>query len=365
VGDQIPDDVIESALEVAREALGMDAAHLGTFVADCQEIQQISGEAGRFGLRRGLRVPLEDTFCKRMLAGEIPQVVPDAAGEPALRHVPAARDGLIQAYVGVPVTASDGTVFGSFCCLSDHADPSLQQRDITFLRVLGRLVGDRLQRQKLEARERERLEDLVARRTEELESAQAETAMRLSRAIEFRDDDTGSHIERVGIMSELLARAAGADESFCRLIRMAAPLHDLGKVAAPDQVLLKPGALTKRERELMQAHAEIGHRLLADSSSALLKLAASIARTHHERIDGGGYSRRLHDDEIPLEGRIVAIADVFDALTRDRVYRTAVPVDEAIAIMRSDTGHFDPELLGHFVDEVVPSLPFDMPAHAG
>lgn len=356
--------MIESALEVARQALRMHAAHLGTFVAQWQEIQQVSGDADRFGLQPGTRVPFEDTFCKRMIEGRIGQVVPDVGREPALCDVPAAREGLIKAYVGVPVTASDGTVLGSFCCLSDRAEPSLEGKDIAFMRVLGLLVGDRLQRQELEARERERLEDLVARRTSELEHAQAETAIRLSRAVEFRDDDTGSHIERVGIMAELLARAVGADERFCRLIRLAAPLHDLGKVAAPDAILLKPGLLTERERKLMQAHAEIGHRLLADSSSALLKLAASIARTHHERIDGSGYARRLQDDEIPLEGRIVAIVDVFDALTHTRVYRRALPVSEALATMREDVGHFDPELLELFVGQVVPALAFEFAAES-
>ncbi len=361
VWEQTQDEVITGALEVARQSLGMDAAHVGTFDAGCQEIREVAGDAALFALAPGTRVPTEDTFCRRMIDGRIPQVVPDVARQPGLADVPAARDGVIGAYVGVPVSASDGTVFGSFCCLSKHAEPTLEDRDITFLRVLGRLVGDRLQRQELESRERERLEELVARRTRELEDAQAETAIRLSRAVEFRDDDTGSHIDRVGIMSELLARASGADESFCRLIRLAAPLHDLGKVAAPDDVLLKQGSLTDLERRQIEVHPEVGHRLLADSSSALLKLAASLALTHHERVDGGGYARQLSDQEIPLEGRIVAIADVFDALTNDRVYRKALPLDTAIAMMRADVGHFDQDLLELFITQVVPNLPFELP----
>jgi putative two-component system response regulator len=230
------------------------------------------------------------------------------------------------------------------------------------MRVLGQLVGDRLQRQDLEWHERERLEELVAQRTAELELAQAETAIRLSRAVEFRDDDTGNHIDRVGIMAEMLARAVGQDAGFCRLIRLAAPLHDIGKVAAPDRVLLKQGALTEQERLVIQAHPDIGHRMLADSSSDLLQLAASIALTHHERLDGDGYSQHLYEREIPLEGRIVAIADVFDALTHDRVYRKALPVGEALEIMQTDAGHFDPALLDLFITSVVSELPFDLPA---
>ena len=133
-------------------------------------------------------------------------------------------------------------------------------------------------------------------------------------------------------------------------------MHDVGKVAAPDHVLLKPGSLTASERQQIEAHTEVGHRMLADSPSELLKLAASIARTHHERVDGHGYSQRLAGAEIPLEGRIVAIADVFDALTRDRVYRGALPQAEALAVMAADTGHFDTDLFALFVAEVVPSL---------
>ena len=356
------DEVIAAALDIARQSLGMEAAHVGRFVPGYQEIHEVAGAAREFGLETSLKVPMDETICQRMVEGRVPQVIPDAAREPGLIGVPAVDDGSIGAYVGVPVSASDGTVFGTFCCLSAHSEPDLADRDISFLRVLGQLIGDRLKRQELEARERSRLAELVDQRTAELELAQAETAFRLSRAVEFRDDDTGSHIERVALMSEMLARVAGADDAFCRLIRLAAPLHDLGKVAAPDGVLKKPGALTPEERAVIQAHTEVGYELLADSASALLRLAASIARTHHERYDGGGYSHRLHDGEIPLEGRIVAIADVFDALTQHRVYRGALPRTEAVAIMRGDAGHFDPQLLELFIEHVVPALPYELPA---
>jgi putative nucleotidyltransferase with HDIG domain len=363
--DQRQDEVIASALEIARQSLGMEAAHIGRFIPGYQEIRQVSGDGDRFGLEPGTQVPFEDTFCKRMVAGQIPQVIPDVTEVSELDTVPLAADGTIGAYVGVPVTSSDGTVWGTFCCLSDHREPELAGRDITFMRVLGQLIGDRLQRQALEARERERLVDLVDRRTEELELAQAETAVRLSRAVEFRDDDTGSHIERVALMAEMLARAAGADEAFCALLRLAAPLHDVGKVATPDEVLKKAGALTHEERQVIQNHTEVGYELLADSASSLLRLAASIARTHHERFDGGGYSQRIGESQIPLEGRIVAIADVFDALTQKRVYRNALPAREAVAIMRADEGHFDPDLLDIFITTVVPVLPFELPAGRG
>ncbi|HEV2998579.1 MAG TPA: HD domain-containing phosphohydrolase, partial [Solirubrobacteraceae bacterium] len=185
----------------------------------------------------------------------------------------------------------------------------------------------------------------------ELEIAQAETVQRLSMAVEFRDEDTGAHIERIGRLSTLLAERVGMEEEFCRRISHAAPLHDVGKVAIPDAILLKPGPLTAQERAIVETHAEEGYRLLRDSSSSILDLGASIALSHHEKWDGGGYPRGLSGEAIPIEGRIVAVADVFDALTSDRVYRPAYPVAEAIEMMVEQGGrHFDPILLDAFLE---------------
>ena len=185
----------------------------------------------------------------------------------------------------------------------------------------------------------------------ELENAQAETVRRLAMAVEFRDEDTGAHIERIGRLSGLLAEQIGMDEEFCARLRYAAPLHDVGKVAIPDAILLKPGPLTPEERAIVETHAEEGHRLVGGSSSSILDLAATIALSHQEKWDGTGYPRGLVGEEIPLEGRIVAVADVFDALTSDRVYRKAFSVEEAVRMMRSERGrHFDPVLLDAFME---------------
>jgi HD-GYP domain-containing protein (c-di-GMP phosphodiesterase class II) len=185
----------------------------------------------------------------------------------------------------------------------------------------------------------------------ELEIAQAETVRRLSMAVEFRDEDTGAHIERIGRFSRLLAEQAGREAEFCERLSHAAPLHDVGKVAIPDAILLKPGPLTPEERAIVETHAEEGHRLLRGSSSRILDLASSIALSHHEKWDGSGYPRGLAGEEIPIEGRIVAIADVFDALTSDRVYRRAFSVEEAVGMMREQRGlHFDPILLDAFLE---------------
>ena len=211
-----------------------------------------------------------------------------------------------------------------------------------------RLGEDR--RRALQREVDERNDDL-RRALSELEIAQAETVRRLSMAVEFRDEDTGAHIERIGRFTTLLAEHVGMSAEFCRRIRHAAPLHDVGKVAIPDSILLKPGSLTAEERAIVETHAEEGHRLLRGSSSSILDMAATIALSHHERWDGNGYPRGLAGEEIPIEGRIVAIADVFDALTSDRVYREAFPVEQAIAMMRDQSGlHFDPVLLKAFME---------------
>jgi PAS domain S-box-containing protein len=204
----------------------------------------------------------------------------------------------------------------------------------------------------LEIRVRERttdLEHIVA----ELDAAQIETVRRLSRAVEFRDQDTGAHTARVGAFAARTARRAGLDAERCRLIERASPLHDVGKVAIPDSVLLKPGPLTAAERAVIETHAEIGHRLLEGSDSAVLRLAATIALTHHEHYDGGGYPRALVGESIPVEGRIVAIADVFDALTSDRTYRPAMTFRQALAVLHAGRGtQFDPVLLDHFLADL-------------
>jgi methanogenic corrinoid protein MtbC1 len=149
----------------------------------------------------------------------------------------------------------------------------------------------------------------------------------------------------------LLAEHIGMDSDFCERLRHAAPLHDVGKVAIPDAILLKPGPLTPEERAIVETHAEEGHRLVRGSSSSILDMAATIALSHQEKWDGSGYPRGLKGEAIPIEGRIVAVADVFDALTSDRVYRKAFSVEEGVQMMREQRGrHFDPVLLDAFME---------------
>jgi putative two-component system response regulator len=194
--------------------------------------------------------------------------------------------------------------------------------------------------------------------------ADEQVVRRLSSAVCLRDDDTGRHIERVSVTAAALADWRGIAVDPAPALRLAAALHDVGKIGIPDWVLLKPGRLTAEERTIIQRHCELGHALLSGSDSPVLQLAASVALNHHERWDGNGYPNRLRGDDIPLEARITAVADVFDALTRDRVYRSALPVDTAVDIMVRDRGGlFDPQLLDLFLDRLddVLALTADLP----
>lgn len=193
------------------------------------------------------------------------------------------------------------------------------------------------------------LDGQIEAASRQLQEREAELIFRLSLAVEYRDNDTGEHTWRVARYSQLIAEAMGLDPSFCRALYLAAPLHDVGKVAIPDGVLLKPGRLDAEEFALVQTHTSVGGRILGNSSSELIQLAAAIAEAHHERWDGSGYPNGLAGERIPLAARIVAVADVFDALTSQRPYKAAMPFDEALRCIWADAGrHFDPTCVEAF-----------------
>lgn len=176
-----------------------------------------------------------------------------------------------------------------------------------------------------------------------------EIVFRLSKAVEFRDDETGNHVQRMSRYCGLIASRLGLDSEATEAIRIASALHDVGKIAIPDDILHKPGRLTQEEFVLMRRHADKGHRMLTGSESNLLELAATIAWSHHERFDGKGYPRGLKGKDIPIEGRIAAVADVYDALTSKRVYKAAFSVEEASKIMTTERGvAFDPQIIDIF-----------------
>jgi CHASE2 domain-containing sensor protein len=195
------------------------------------------------------------------------------------------------------------------------------------------------------------LEQRVRERTEELRETQLEVVRRLAQAAESRDGDTGAHIERMSLLCERLARGVGWSVEDAERLRHAGALHDVGKIGIPDRVLLKPAKLDPEERAIMERHATIGAAMLADSRSEMLQLAETVARTHHERWDGGGYPAGLSGEEIPLAGRICAICDVYDALLSPRPYKDPWPQADALAEIAAQRGRqFDPALVDTFLD---------------
>jgi putative two-component system response regulator len=214
-----------------------------------------------------------------------------------------------------------------------HGEVLLRIRNLLETRLLS------LQRQKQNVE----LEVRVRDRTLELDESRLEILVRLARAAEYRDDASGQHAHRVGDLSAQIARQMGWNDDDVELLRRAALLHDIGKIAISDEILLKPGSYTTDEFERMKSHTSIGAELLAGSRSAILQLGEVVARTHHERWDGSGYGSALSGEAIPLAGRIVAVADVFDALTTARTYKPAWTVEDAVAEIEAQSGkHFDP-----------------------
>lgn len=199
-------------------------------------------------------------------------------------------------------------------------------------------------------RSNEELEEKVQERTSQIEETRLEIIRRLGLAAEYRDMETGNHILRMSKVSALLGRTLGMDESMVSLLLNASPMHDVGKIGIPDNILLKPGKLEAQEWEIMKSHAKIGAEILSGHDSPLMIMASEIALSHHEKWDGSGYPYGLQGADIPMSGRIVAVADVFDALTSVRPYKKAWTVTEATNYMRESAGtHFDPKIIDAFM----------------
>lgn len=229
----------------------------------------------------------------------------------------------------------------------DRAELLMRVRNLLDAQLAHRMMHD----------QKNLLEDMVRERTRELHDTRLQIIRRLGRAAEFRDNETGLHIIRMSKISALLARYAGWSEADVELMLNASPMHDIGKIGIPDAILLKPGPLTPEEVVIMQTHAAIGTDLLDGDPAPLLRLAREIALTHHEKWDGTGYPHRLIGMAIPESGRIVAVADVFDALTSTRPYKQAWPVVDAVQFVRNQSGsHFDPAVTDIFlthIDEIL------------
>ena len=222
----------------------------------------------------------------------------------------------------------------------DKTELTARVRNLLALRASRRQLANRA----------EWLAEEVKKATIEIVSREKEAILRLSRAAEYRDPETGMHLLRMSNYTRLIAGQVGLPPAEQELLLQAAPMHDIGKVGTPDHILLKPGRLTPEEFEIMKQHATIGYEILRDSASPLLQCAATLALAHHEKFDGSGYPQGLSGDSIPLYGRIVAVADVFDALTSERPYKKAWALDDAVDFLKTNAGsHFDPACVDGFL----------------
>lgn len=203
------------------------------------------------------------------------------------------------------------------------------------------------------ANQNRELDRKVREQTHQLNETRLQIVQRLGRAAEYKDNETGLHVIRMSYYSKILALAAGMSESDADVLMNAAPMHDIGKIGIPDEILKKPGKLDNNEFDTMRTHAEIGAEIIGNGHSELLEMARTVALTHHEKWNGKGYPKGLKGEEIPRIGRIVAIADVFDALTSERPYKKAWPVEKAVALLEEEAGeHFDAELVALFLKKL-------------
>lgn len=298
---------------------------------------------------------------------------PLVVGEPHIRF-----------YAGAPLVDPAGFLLGTLCII-DYKTRGLSDRDAKLLQKLASQVMDQfeLHRYALDARKYYEqiiqhsgiLEEEVDRRTADIVRTREQVVHCLARAAEYRDDDTGNHICRVSQYVRLIADQLGLPEERCRNLELASTLHDIGKIGIPDAILLKPGKLTEHEFGLIKGHAnfgsdilnnmsendqsivarhcEIGASIFADTDYPLLVLAEEIARTHHEKFDGTGYPNGLKGQDIPLSGRITAVADVFDALSSERPYKEAFPLELCLEILEQGRdSHFDPNVLDAFLARI-------------
>ena len=306
---------MDGLLAAAREVLGMELAYLAELSESELVLREVDGDTAGFGgVRPGFKLPREYSWCHEMVAGDLPQLVPDAAQLPHAAAHPFVKATGIRAYAGVPVRRADGSVYGSLCCLSKLPQPQLDERDLRYLDVLARMATNRLAA----------AEGAQLRRREEVEAAAGQA---LLAALNARENYTAAHSEAVLELALEVAAELGVGPEDSTSVGQVALLHDIGKVGVPDAILQKPGRLTGPEWEVMREHPSIGAQIVSAIGS--LSHLAPAVRAEHERWDGAGYPDGLAGDAVPLPSRICFVCDAWHAMTSDRPYRRALTAAEA------------------------------------
>jgi putative nucleotidyltransferase with HDIG domain len=330
VASQCTPEIVERALAAVREELGMDVAFVSEFTEQHMVFRDLVGDAESFGWREGDSIPLDDTFCRLLMAEHPPNLIPDAQKDARVKDLEVTSAARIGSYAGIPIRFSDGRLYGTLCALSHSPNASLRDRDAQFMRVLARMVAEHLENEELH----------MLRRRSEVESAGLRA---LLAALEARDGYSGDHSRCVVELAVGVARKMNLEEEEVATVERCALLHDVGKMAVPDSVLKKPGPLDATEREAMRRHAEVGARMVG-SLEGLAPLAPAI-RAVHERWDGTGYPDGLKGQEILLSSRIVHACDSWHAMSSDRPYRNALSTEEAIEEIGRNVGRqFDPHV---------------------
>jgi len=287
-----------------------------------------------------IRVPLGTGFVGHSIEIGQPLLIDDAYADPRHNADSDRRTGYkTKAIITVPFVGNDGSIIGAYQAINKMtADAVFTQRDLDYLSLAASYAGKSLESVMLH---------------EEIVATQREIIFTMGEIGESRSKETGNHVKRVAEYSYILALGLGMSQEEAEKIKMASPMHDIGKVAIPDDVLKKPGKLTDAEYDIMKTHTTIAYNLLKNSNRDLLKSAAFIAHEHHEKWNGTGYPQGLKGEEIHIYGRITAVADVFDALGSDRVYKKAWELDRIINLFQEERGrHFDPKLIDVFMEQL-------------
>ncbi|MFN2525166.1 MAG: GAF and HD-GYP domain-containing protein, partial [Actinomycetota bacterium] len=290
---------INRFLRLAREHLDMDVAFASHFENGRQVYVAVDNGGKPAGIVEGEEISLEASYCEKVVAGQLPNVLPDTSIDPRVRDLPATETADVGSYVGIPLVFSDGRIYGTLCCISRNPDPKLAERDLTFIKLIARLLADQFERQELYAT------------TWRLQVEAAGVAA-LVNALAARDGYTGEHSDAVVQLASSVAERLGFERDEVLKVRQAALLHDIGKIGVPDSVLRKEGPLDDAEWKIMRTHPVIGASI-AETIPGIQQLAP-ILRAEHERWDGNGYPDGLAGNGIPFASRIVFACDAYHAM---------------------------------------------------